>query len=108
MFTTCTLNFGQVNLYCTKTVSTLTIPDLLKKAGDWEVFMDANDLDEEGTFVHSDGSPVGHLEYAFFEPNNLWGVEHYISCKGSNGQCNDVDNSDKYSMCQKGTVFGRL
>lgn len=60
---------------------------------DRRLWIGFNDLDLEGDWRWSDGSPVTFTNWNGGEPNNSSGVEHFAEMLGSSGRWNDLNDA---------------
>lgn len=58
---------------------------------DRRLWIGFNDVQVEGQFVWTDGTPTGYTNWNQGEPNNSGGVEDFTELLGSNGKWNDQD-----------------
>ena len=65
-------------------------------------WLGASDEAVEGTWVWVTGEPFSYTNWAPYEPNNLDGVEHYLSYWGDEypGQWNDMPTSVQTFVCE--------
>ena len=59
-----------------------------------------NDIAEEGVYIWDDGSPVTHIRFAQYEPNNYGGDEDCMALWTEDGGLADYGCNGFYFICE--------